>query len=354
MTAAEVKKVEDIANAMIDRNEKVYAKEAPLAVAKTIQGLRAVFDETYPDPVRVVSIGIPVETLEANPTQPAGSKTSIEFCGGTHLLKAGDMGMFVISAEEAIAKGIRRVIALTGPEAEKAVKKAQMLDDKLEKVAATVGEAKLTQKDLVKLITELGDDISESQISYWRKDEMRNKLKALKKTVDDRDKAKKAAVMTEIVETAKALCNANKEAPFIVYELNAYAQNKALDGALKQVKAICPNVPTLFISADKEAGKVLCMAQVSKEVISAKGLKANEWCGQVQGLINGKGGGKPENAQASGTNPAGTSDAIRKAVAYAMEKLGIAEEPALVAPQAGSAAPQPSAPAVSGGDSMQT
>ena len=62
------------------------------------------------------------------------------------MLKSGDMGMFVISAEEAIAKGIRRVIALTGPEAEKAVKKAQMLDDKLEKVAATVGEAKLTQK----------------------------------------------------------------------------------------------------------------------------------------------------------------------------------------------------------------
>ena len=55
------------------------------------------------------------------------------------------------------------------------------------------------------------------------------------------------------------------------------------------MKAICPNVPTMFISADQEAGKVLCMAQVSKEVISAKGLKANEWCGQVQALINGKG-----------------------------------------------------------------
>ena len=137
-------------------------------------------------------------------------QTSVEFCGGTHLLRSGDMGTFVISAEEAIAKGIRRVIALTGPEADKAVKKAQMLEDKLAKVAVTVGKADLPQKDLVKLITELGDDISESQISYWRKDEMRNKLKALKKAVDDRDKAKKAAVMTEIVETAKSLCNANK------------------------------------------------------------------------------------------------------------------------------------------------
>lgn len=61
----------------------MYALDAPLAKAKAIQGLRAVFDETYPDPVRVVSIGIPVETLLENPESTAGSLTSIEFCGGT-------------------------------------------------------------------------------------------------------------------------------------------------------------------------------------------------------------------------------------------------------------------------------
>ena len=72
MKVGEVKKVEDIANQMIDRNQEMFAKEAPLAVAKTIQGLRAVFDETYPDPVRVVSVGIPVETLEADPNSPEG------------------------------------------------------------------------------------------------------------------------------------------------------------------------------------------------------------------------------------------------------------------------------------------
>ena len=74
MTAAEVKKVEDIANGMINKNEEIYAKEAPLAVAKTIQGLRAVFDETYPDPVRVVSVGVPVEKLEADPNSPDGAR----------------------------------------------------------------------------------------------------------------------------------------------------------------------------------------------------------------------------------------------------------------------------------------
>lgn len=63
--------------------QNVYAMETPLAEAKAIQGLRAVFDETYPDPVRVVSIGIPVQDLLKDPNSAAGSLTSIEFCGGT-------------------------------------------------------------------------------------------------------------------------------------------------------------------------------------------------------------------------------------------------------------------------------
>ena len=55
---------------------------------------------------------------------------------------------------------------------------------------------------------------------------------------------------------------------------------------------------------DEDTGKILCMSYSSKAAI-AKGLKANEWCGGVQTIINGKGGGKPDNAQASGTNVAG-------------------------------------------------
>lgn len=66
--------------------QPVYALDAPLAAAKAIQGLRAVFDETYPDPVRVVSVGVSVDELLADPNSPAGSLTSIEFCGGTYEL----------------------------------------------------------------------------------------------------------------------------------------------------------------------------------------------------------------------------------------------------------------------------
>lgn len=107
-----------------------------------------------------------------------------------------------------------------------------------------------------------------------------------------------------------------------MYELNALAQNKAVDAALKQVKAISPSTSAFFISTDPDAGKILAMAVVPKDVV-AKGLKANEWCGAVQTIINGRGGGKPENAQASGTNVAGLAEAITVAVNFAKEKLGV-------------------------------
>ncbi|XP_022255364.1 alanine--tRNA ligase, cytoplasmic [Limulus polyphemus] len=83
MKVSQVQETETIANNMINKNEPVYAKDSSLPQAKAIQGLHAVFNETYPDPVRVVSIGIPVEELLSDPTGPAGSVTSVEFCGGT-------------------------------------------------------------------------------------------------------------------------------------------------------------------------------------------------------------------------------------------------------------------------------
>ena len=323
MTIAQVKKAEEVANELVSKNEEVYAKETPLALAKAIQGLRAVFDETYPDPVRVVSIGVPVDSMTSDPTGPAGTRTSVEFCGGTHLLRAGHAGPFIIASEEAIAKGIRRVVALTGPEAVKALNKQKLLEKKLDGVTKIVLEGNLSQKEMVKLITDLTEDISAATISYWKKDEMRGSLKNLKKKIDDKDRERKAAIITEVVEEAKSLLNGQPNLPLLVYEFKAYAQNKALDGCLKQVKALSPSTPAMFFSADEDNNKVLCMAQVPKEIISAKGLKANEWCQQVQGIISGKGGGKPENAQASGSNPAGMNEAIKVAIAYAETKLGV-------------------------------
>src|SRR5439155_927982 len=97
-------------------NEKVYADlpvtpiVMPLEEAKKLPGVRAVFGEKYPDPVRVLLIG-------AKKPDAATLESSIEFCGGTHLEHTGQTGFFKIVGQELVAKGVRRVTAVTGKEA---------------------------------------------------------------------------------------------------------------------------------------------------------------------------------------------------------------------------------------------
>ncbi len=75
--------------------------------------------QVYPDPVRVLAIGVSVEELTRDPEGPGGALHSVEFCGGTHLQRSGHIRNFVIVTEEAISKGVRRIIAVTGGEADK-------------------------------------------------------------------------------------------------------------------------------------------------------------------------------------------------------------------------------------------
>uniref|UniRef100_A0A2C9JU01 Alanine--tRNA ligase n=1 Tax=Biomphalaria glabrata TaxID=6526 RepID=A0A2C9JU01_BIOGL len=179
MTVQEVKTAEEIVKNIVAKNEVVYARETPLAVAKTIQGLRAVFDEVYPDPVRVVSIGIPVEDLESDPNGPGGNITTVEFCGGTHLKKAGHIGDFVIVTEEAISKGVRRIIAVTGSEAHKAVHKQELLKKNVKELTLKIENNSKTQeftdRELNKEIITLDEEIAQSSISYWKRDALKSK-----------------------------------------------------------------------------------------------------------------------------------------------------------------------------------
>ena len=106
--------IEDHSTRYIRQNSQVYSLEVPLANARNIEGVRAVFGETYPDPVRVVSVGVPVEELLENTKNPEWRNVSVEFCGGTHVDKTGEIKELVIVEESGIAKGIRRIIAVTG------------------------------------------------------------------------------------------------------------------------------------------------------------------------------------------------------------------------------------------------
>ncbi|CAL4125278.1 unnamed protein product [Meganyctiphanes norvegica] len=318
MTAEQIKKSEEIVQDMVKNNKPVYAKTAALATAKSIQGLRAVFGEVYPDPVRIVSVGIPVETLEADPQSPAGSVTSVEFCGGTHLLRSGHAENFVIVAEEAIAKGIRRIVACTGPEAAKALSKAALLENTVNKLKKKIETENLPLKEVTRLLSDVLTDINQAQIQYWRKEEMRKTVEAVKKTVGDADRARKTAMSKDAIQNIKNLLSTNKDIPYLVVEVKAFAQNKVLNDALKEVKN---GPPAMFLSTDEDTGKILAMAAVPKEIV-AKGLKANEWVNNITALINGKGGGKPESAQVSGTNVSTLAQALEMSQKYAQEKLG--------------------------------
>ncbi|CAK9807202.1 Alanine--tRNA ligase, cytoplasmic [Anthophora plagiata] len=325
MTAEQIQKTEEITNNIIKENKKVYAKESNLAVAKTIQGLRAMFEETYPDPVRIVSIGIPIEDLEKDPLGPDALQTSVEFCGGTHLHYTGHIGDFVIVSEEAIAKGIRRIVALTGPEATKAEKKATMLQNYLDQLQTTIATDKgANTKEYVKKIVDITDDISRHTISCWKKDKMRKMLKDLKKTLDDKERAAKTAIASAVVDTIQQIIQQNIGCPIMVQVLEAYSNTKALDSALKKIKAVSPDTSALLISVDPDAKKIFALSTVSKSAIN-KGLKANEWIQTIAPLMEGKGGGKPESAQASGTNISCVSKLVHSAKDFANSKLGVVE-----------------------------
>ncbi|XP_068620929.1 alanine--tRNA ligase, cytoplasmic [Battus philenor] len=322
MTIKQIKEVEDEIKEIIESNKPVYAKHTSLAEAKKIKGLRAMFDEHYPDPVRVVSVGIPVTELEKNPDGAAGYETSVEFCGGSHLHQTGHIGDYVIVSEEGIAKGIRRIVALTGPEAVKALNKLSVLENEVNIIAEFIKEQSNDKnlKEIVRKIVDLTNDISHAQISYWKKEELRNMLKGLKKQLDDKERASKAMIITQAIEKTKELCIEKKESTVIVSELNASGNTKALDGALKQVKQTLPNTAAMFFSIDHETNKIYCLAAVPK-VLNEKGLLASEWVQSVVGVMGGKGGGKAESAQASGANHECIQEAIKIAKNFAQSKL---------------------------------
>lgn len=321
LTTEAIKNAELYSNEVIKKNEQVYAKDSNLALAKTIKGLRAVFEETYPDPVRIVSVGVPVEELERDPFGPAGLDTSVEFCGGTHVKYSGHIGDFVIASEEAIAKGIRRIVALTGPEAVKALKKTELLENKLNSLKTNILADKdgAKAKEHVKSIVDLIDEVSAAVIPAWKKDEIRNSLKELKKTLDDKERAVKAAIANKVVEEIKEFLKVNPDLPVLVKELKAFNNTKALDSALKQVKTLSPNTSALFLTVDEDSNKMFCLSSVPKVAIE-KGLKANEWVNVVAGKIDGKGGGKSDSAQASGKNGIPVNDVLKLAKDFA-EKI---------------------------------
>ncbi|KAM3583534.1 Alanine--tRNA ligase [Umbelopsis sp. WA50703] len=313
VTTEQLKKIEEICNGFIKKNQKVYSTPVPLPVAKAIHGLRAVFGETYPDPVRVVSVGFDVDEIVKDVSNPLWKTSSVEFCGGTHVAKTGDIKQFAIMEEGGIAKGIRRIVAVTGDEAVQAQRVANEFKNKLDKLEKMQGE-KLEAE--IKLVAKELDTLP---ISAVNKADFRTQFEKIKKAHMDAEKVRSAAQQKEMIDSLDKYFEENPNAQFIIKNVNVGGNNKAIGAAINHVKANHKQKAIYLFSV--ASGRVMHQCLVTKDHVG-KGLKASEWADVVAKQVGGKKGGKDETAQGSGDKPESIDQAIEAAAEFAKLKIG--------------------------------
>ena len=308
VTPEELGKVEAIVRDAIAADLGVFAEVAPLSAAKSINGLRAVFGEAYPDPVRVVSIGAPVADLLADPGSERWPTISIEFCGGTHLASTGQARAFALTSEEGIAKGVRRISALTGVPAMAAEQAADSLDAEIDALA------RVPDGELARSVQEVSARIDQMVLPAVRKAGLRTKLAGVQERVKQAGKAAAAAKAAEAQKAAAGIAasSAGSPEPVVIATLDLGSDRAALEAAVNTVRQACPNKAIMILSPDEEAGRVSVMGVVPKPLID-KGLKAGDWVRGVAEILGGKGGGRPDAAQGSGSDLSKLKEAATEA-----------------------------------------
>ena len=278
VTLEQIARVEALVNEKIYLDQPVSATIMPLADAKKLHGVRAMFGEKYPDPVRVIAIGT------EDPRKEAGIDHSIEFCGGTHLSRTGQAGFLKVVSEENVAKGVRRITAVTGAGA---VAHVQKLDREIKGLSSALS---VPSEQLSSRVTALQEEI-----------------KALKKKL-----ASGAGMAVDPVVAAGKLLDAAPDlsvGKLIVGEI-AGASDEQLRTAMDWLKKKCPSCAVMLASAADDKVNFVCA--VTDDLI-AKGLKAGDWIRETAKVAGGGGGGRPNMAQAGGKDPAKLQDALAKA-----------------------------------------
>jgi alanyl-tRNA synthetase len=316
VSPAEIAKVEDLVRSQIKQDLTVYAEVAPLAPAKAISGLRAVFGEQYPDPVRVVSVGQPVSELLASPESDMWKELSIEFCGGTHVTSTKDIGNFAILSEEAVAKGVRRLVAVTGVSASAALQAADQMSARLH-TASVMDDSRLA-RELPELITSL-DSLT---MPASRRAELRAELSGLQERIKQAQKKLSEGLTAEAVATARAIAESalTSNDQIIISSIDAGEDRNAMNAALKTIREKCPRAAVMLFSVEQNTGKVSISCAVPQDLIT-KGLKAGDWLKEAAAVVGGKGGGKPDAAQGGGTDGSKVKEAIQTARTVALRAV---------------------------------
>ncbi|KAJ9648605.1 Alanine--tRNA ligase [Coniosporium tulheliwenetii] len=314
---ADLKTIEDISSDYIRKNATVYAKDVPLATARNIKGVRAVFGETYPDPVRVVSVGVPVDELLTDVQNDAWRKVSIEFCGGTHVDKTGEIKELIITEESGIAKGIRRIIAVTGQAAYEVQRVAAEFSDQLAKLekmpfsAEKEQQAKETQMQLNKL-----------SISAVTKSQFRTRNEKIQKSILAEQKGAAKAEQKRILDAINDYFSKNPDKRYFIDTL-PYSSNvgKSISEAIKTVSTKGKDKTVYLFAADEKEGKVVHGCYVG-EYLGAQGASASDWASQVASVVGGKAGGKGATSVGQGTNADRVDEGVELARKY-LEKFRI-------------------------------
>ncbi|EFB8155200.1 alanine--tRNA ligase [Escherichia coli] len=272
MKPEEIRAVEDLVNAQIRRNLPIETNIMDLEAAKA-KGAMALFGEKYDERVRVLSMG----------------DFSTELCGGTHASRTGDIGLFRIISESGTAAGVRRIEAVTG---EGAITTVHADSDRLSEVAHLLKGDSNNLADKVRSVLE-------------RTRQLEKELQQLKEQAAAQESANLSSKAIDV--------NGVK---LLVSELSG-VEPKMLRTMVDDLKNQLGS--TIIVLATVAEGKVSLIAGVSKDVTDR--VKAGELIGMVAQQVGGKGGGRPDMAQAGGTDAAALPAALASVKGWASAKL---------------------------------
>ncbi len=272
MKPEEIRAVEDLVNTQIRRNLPIETNIMDLEVAKA-KGAMALFGEKYDERVRVLSMG----------------DFSTELCGGTHASRTGDIGLFRIISESGTAAGVRRIEAVTG---EGAIATVHADSDRLSEVAHLLKGDSNNLADKVRSVLE-------------RTRQLEKELQQLKEQAAAQESANLSSKAIDV--------NGVK---LLVSELSG-VEPKMLRTMVDDLKNQLGS--TIIVLATVVEGKVSLIAGVSKDVTDR--VKAGELIGMVAQQVGGKGGGRPDMAQAGGTDAAALPAALASVKGWVSAKL---------------------------------
>uniref|UniRef100_UPI00398E580F alanine--tRNA ligase, mitochondrial-like n=1 Tax=Pristiophorus japonicus TaxID=55135 RepID=UPI00398E580F len=312
ITKQQLEEVEHIVQDVIRRDEDVYTAEVSLNHVKAIPGLRTV-DEMYPDPVRVVSVGQPVDRL-----LPSDNKqhTSVELCCGTHLLRTGLIQDVAIVSERQLGRGISRIIAVTGVEAKEAREAGRVLTEEVDSLSLRLNSGLKSLADSQRLSKEVGqlmDTVDGVVMLHRERRDLQDRLRALQRTANT---ASRKLETRAAAENVRRFLENRSEQALVVDSF----PGQSIAILMKMVNQICDKMPesSVMLLSQQDSGKVLCACQVAKDLVSS--LSAADWAGAVCARMGGNAGGSDVVAKGTGSS-SNLVEVIKLATDYARSKM---------------------------------